>query len=345
MENDVLTKEFFSDDARYADLINGLGCDGKQIVRKEDLQELDTQTGVWKTAFQGKKGRRKVRDRDLVRRTAFGVNFAVIGIENQEVIDYALSLRNMSYDVSEYEKQTARIKKEVRNDSTGLTAGEYLYGFKKDSKLHPVVTFVLYYGKEAWDGATDLHSIIDFEGIPDEIKKLVQNFKVHVVEVRKLEDTSMFQTDVRQVFDIIRYSEEPDKLKELMEKEAAYQNMEEDAYDMVAAYTHVEELINMKNFHRKKGGKVDMCGAIAGLIAEGKLEGKLEGRQEGKLEGEESKLIEQVCKKLRKNKSAAVIAEELEEEQERIESICEAAKAYAPEFDCDKVYQAWKGRI
>ena len=92
-----------------------------------------------------------------------------------------------------------------------------------------------------------------------------------------------------------------------------------------------------------------MCGAIAGLIAEGKLEGKLEGRlegrQEGKLEGEESKLIEQVCKKLRKNKSAAVIAEELEEEQERIESICEAAKAYAPEFDCDKVYQAWKGRI
>ena len=251
MENDVLTKEFFSDDARYADLINGLGCDGKQIVRKEDLQELDTQTGVWKTAFQGKKGRRKVRDRDLVRRTAFGVNFAVIGIENQEVIDYALSLRNMSYDVSEYEKQTARIKKEVRNDSTGLTAGEYLYGFKKDSKLHPVVTFVLYYGKEAWDGATDLHSIIDFEGIPDEIKKLVQNFKVHVVEVRKLEDTSMFQTDVRQVFDIIRYSEEPDKLKELMEKEAAYQNMEEDAYDMVAAYTHVEELISVKESRGK----------------------------------------------------------------------------------------------
>ena len=243
-------------------------------MKKEDLQELDTQMGVWKTAFQRKRGRRKIRSRDLVRRTAFGVNFAVIGIENQEVIDYALSLRNMSYDASEYEKQAARIKKEVRKDGTGITAGEYLYGFKKDSKLHPVVTFVLYYGKEAWDGALDLHSIIDFEGIPDEIKKLVQNFRVHVVEVRKLKDTSMFQTDVRQVFDIIRYSEEPEKLKELMEKETAYQNMEEDAYDMVAAYTHVEKLISMKDFHRKKGGKVDMCGAIAGLIAEGKIEGK-----------------------------------------------------------------------
>ena len=211
MKNDVLTKEFFSDDARYADLINGLGCDGKQIVRKEDLQELDTQTGTVRLSSQRKKGRRKIKFRDLVRRTAFGINFAVIGIENQEIVDYALSLRNMSYDVGEYEKQAAKIKKEVRKNSIGLTKGEYLYGFKKDSKLHPVVTFVLYYGKEEWDGALDLHSIIDFEGIPEELKKLVQNFRVHVVEVRKLKDTSMFHTDVRQVFDIIRYSEEPEK--------------------------------------------------------------------------------------------------------------------------------------
>ena len=181
------------------------------------------------------------------------------------------------FDVGEYEKQAAKIKKEVRKNSIGLTKGEYLYGFKKDSKLHPVVTFVLYYGKEEWDGALDLHSIIDFEGIPEELKKLVQNFRVHVVEVRKLKDTSMFHTDVRQVFDIIRYSEEPEKLKELIEQDKVYQNMEEDAYDMVAAYTHVEKLISMKDFHRKKGGKVDMCGAIAGLIAEGKLAGRLEG--------------------------------------------------------------------
>ena len=65
----------------------------------------------------------------------------------------------------------------------------------------------------------------------------------------------MFQTDVRQVFDIIRYSEEPEKLKELVKKETAYQNMEEDAYDMVAAYTQAEELISMKKFHKKRGGK------------------------------------------------------------------------------------------
>lgn len=110
--------------------------------------------------------------------------------------------------------------------------------------------------------------------------------------------------------------------------------MEEDAYDMVAAYTHAEELISMKNLHKKKGGKVDMCGAIAGLIAEGKLEGKLEGK--------DWMLVEQVCKKLKKEKSVKTIAEELEEDQEKIQSICEAAKDCAPDYEYDKVYQAWK---
>ena len=73
-----------------------------------------------------------------------------------------------------------------------------------------------------------------------------------------------------------------------------------------------------------------MCGAIAGLIAEGKLEGK------------DWMLVEQVCKKLKKEKSVKTIAEELEEDQEKIQSICEAAKDCAPDYEYDKVYQAWK---
>ena len=79
-----------------------------------------------------------------------------------------------------------------------------------------------------------------------------------------------------------------------------------------------------------------MCGANAGLIAEGKMEGKLEGK--------DWMLVDLVCKKLKKEKSVETIAEELEVEQEKIQSICEAATVCAPEFDCEKVYQAWKGK-
>ena len=88
---DISDKKFFSDDERYADLINGLICQGRPVVRKEDLQDLDTQTGIWNDpAIHKSKNRRRVKLRDLVKKASFGVNFLVIGIENQQTIDYSL---------------------------------------------------------------------------------------------------------------------------------------------------------------------------------------------------------------------------------------------------------------
>ena len=62
-------------------------------------------------------------------------------------------------------------------------------------------------------------------------------------------------------------------------------------------------------------------------------------------EGENRKLVEQVCKKMRKDKTPETIAEDLEEEMEKIHGICEIAAACAPDYDCDKVYDAWEVTI
>ena len=61
-------------------------------------------------------------------------------------------------------------------------------------------------------------------------------------------------------------------------------------------------------------------------------------RQDGMTEGEEKLLIKQVCRKLKKNKSVQTIAEELEEDLDKVSRICEAASKHAPEYDCDKIY-------
>ncbi|MBO4976905.1 MAG: hypothetical protein J6C54_04060 [Lachnospiraceae bacterium] len=63
------------------------------------------------------------------------------------------------------------------------------------------------------------------------------------------------------------------------------------------------------------------------------------GEARGEARGEEKKLIRQVCKKLSKGKAPDVIAEELEEDLAVIAKICEAASEFAPEYDCDKVYE------
>ena len=63
---------------------------------------------------------------------------------------------------------------------------------------------------------------------------------------------------------------------------------------------------------------------------------------EGIEEGEKKALIVQVCKKLRKNKPIEIIAEELEEDIEKIQSICNIAVKYAPDYDVDAILKEWK---
>lgn len=67
-----------------------------------------------------------------------------------------------------------------------------------------------------------------------------------------------------------------------------------------------------------------------------------EGMTQGMAEGREQKLIDLVCKKLKKGKSVECIANETEETPEKIAVICRVAKEYAPEYDEQKVYEALK---
>ena len=198
-------------------------------MRDVDLSDADGQTG-------------KGKFRDLICKCAFGVNFALIGIENQEVIDYAIPLRSMNYDVAEYEKQASQIRREVRANGEKLSTGEYLYGFRKADKLKPVITFVLYSGKEPWDGPTSLCEMLTFADIPEGLRKMASDYKINVIEIRKLEHTEIFHTDVRQVFNFIRCSEDKEKLKELVENDEYYQHMEEDAFDVIVKYANASEL-------------------------------------------------------------------------------------------------------
>ena len=190
MKQDLLAKRYYSDNRRFADLINGIVCNGIPIVKQEDLSEMDTETS------QGKR-------RDLVRKAVFGVNFAVLGLENQEKLDYRLPLRVLGYEAGEYEHQAAEIYREIRrsgrNSDTELSSGEYLYGFRKSDRLHPVITIILYYGEEEWDGSRDLHGILDFQDIPEQIRQYVQNYRIHVIDVRRMERTDLSYVGLREL--------------------------------------------------------------------------------------------------------------------------------------------------
>lgn len=64
------------------------------------------------------------------------------------------------------------------------------------------------------------------------------------------------------------------------------------------------------------------------------------GREEGWKKGQQWHLIECICKKLRKRKAIALIADELEEEVSVVENIYEMVKNYAPEYDIEEIMKA-----
>lgn len=268
------------------------------------------------------------------------MNFAIIGIENQDEVDYKFPLRNLHYEVNQYEKQAAEIRRAIRakygkeKDAIGnkekLKSGEYLYGYKKDSKLFPVVTFVIYAGKEPWDGPLNLHDIIDFSDIPEKLQMLVADYSINLIDIRRLEDTSVFKTDVKHVFDFIRCAENKKALFDLVTKEPYYQGMDEEAYEVVSNYTNLEGLI--KNEEEEIGGKKDVCQAIKDLMAdsrkegieEGIEEGRKEGREEGRTEGIEQTKLEN-ARNLLGLLSDEIIAEKIGLPLERVKELHEQA--------------------
>ena len=262
MGKDVEWVDFFEDDCRYADAINGIIFSGKQVVSEADLSELDTRAG------------KKVRD--LVRKTALGVNFAIVGIENQDEMDYEFPIRIMEYDVKRYKKQVTRTRNQLKQQKEKLNPGEFLYGFKKDSRLHPVVTFALYSGVKKWDGPLSLHDIIDFTDIPDELRKLVADYRIHLIDIRRFKDTSVFKTDLRQVFDFIRCAEDKKALLELVSEDEYFKNISQDTYDVITKYANLGEGVIKMEKYKGENGEINMCKGLRDLIDDSKEEGREE---------------------------------------------------------------------
>ena len=77
---------------------------------------------------------------------------------------------------------------------------------------------------------------------------------------------------------------------------------------------------------------------------EGEKQGYKEGEKEGYKEGEEKKLIELICKKMKKNCSAEEIADLLEEDKAKVETIYNTALDFAPDYNIEKIWKKLGGR-
>ncbi|MFR2483222.1 MAG: transposase, partial [Hungatella sp.] len=58
-------------------------------------------------------------------------------------------------------------------------------------------------------GAKELDQILEYETLPDKLKVFLNNYKIHVLEIRSFHDIDRFKTDLREVFGFIQRSGNP----------------------------------------------------------------------------------------------------------------------------------------
>ncbi len=265
-KKDSKSRVYFSDPERFADLFNGLIFDGNEVIRVQDLQETAVKRGD--------------RTRDIVRKVAFGTEFVIMGLENQETVDYSMPVRIMESDLTDYKYQVNRIKKETDEKlkaeelcASDLTAGEFLYKYPKNAKIYPVVTIILSNDAE-WDGPGCLRDMLCKESIPKELFPYVSDYRLNIIDIPKLttKDTSKFKTDLKEVFDVFRSYRDYHMIQDvILQNKDRYQNIDAEAYELINEYVNFERLGVIMNYD--EGGCVNMRNGFDDWADEIKAEG------------------------------------------------------------------------
>lgn len=153
-----------------------------------------------------------------------------------------------------------------------MTEDEYLSRMRQDDRLIPVITLVMYYGENPWNGAKSLCEMLH---IPNEIRPFVNDYKIFLIEARenKPELHNMKNIDL---FNLIKILQDKSKsLKEVREKAIDYAR--EHHVDKSVVMT-VAGVANCKiDYNQFNGGGMDMYA----VFEETRMEGRIEGLQEG----------------------------------------------------------------
>ena len=313
---DAVLKEFWRDNERFADLFNGALFEGRPVIRPETLEESDTDlSAVLKLNGHGETLQRIL---DVAKRSRDGVDYVLLGLENQQQVHYGMPLRIMEGDVLGYRREYQELSRKNRAAGKLKGSGVYLSRFHKEDRLHPMVTICVYYGEVPWDGPMCLRDMLK---IPPHLEGVVNDYRMHLVQVRDSDGMLFHNQDVRTVFEVSRniYRKEYEKLQD------TYQGKEIDSELglVIGAITESKELINQAL--EKKGGQLNMCRALEELKQEGVQEGMDRGIQIGIQTGMERgallKLKQLTQTRLAKGKTAAQIAEDLEESEQVIQRL------------------------
>ncbi len=282
---DTLTKEYMRRPIIFADVFNQFLYHGQQIIQPDRLAELDTtEIAVPYGADHVSVPEQRYRDvsKMLMAMTDGKVAYCILAVENEAKIHYAVPVKNGLYDflqlAHQVSKASASHKKSKSEEKP--SRNEFLSGFYKSDRLLPVLTVVVYFGAEEWDGPLSLREM--YADCDETVLQYVADYRINLITPRGLSDKEIdeFQTNLREIMRYIKYSNDKKKLDNILKTEQRFRSVERSAVEIINAATNSK----MKIDEGKES--VDMCLAIQEMREESRIEGRNEGRCEGRNEGE-----------------------------------------------------------
>ena len=187
-EKDILEKKLLMFNDVFADFVNGIMFDGKDVVKEDELVDLSG----W-SHYKGDDSKHRFQDRDVVKLwKKENVVISLIGIENQDIPDKNTVFRVLSYDGASYRTQLVEEESRKRKKNSGIE-GEL-------QDIFPVITFVIYYGEEEWRHETTLHKRLNLDS---ELKHYVSDYSINLIDLKKLseDDINKFKKDFKLIAD------------------------------------------------------------------------------------------------------------------------------------------------
>ena len=297
-KSDVVLKQWLKNKVRFADLFNAVVFDGEQVIKPEELEEINNESGIVianadndekdATEKTGKmRCRTEQRYRDLVMSWKGEAELAVLALENQGKIHYAMPVRGMLYDALTYTDQMRLVWEQLsKEEKKSVDENEFFSRFRKQDRLCPVITIIFYYGEDQWDGAVQLYELFGVEDkeLVQVLEKYVPNYRMNLIEANRIEDVTKYKSDLQMIFRMLKYRKDKRGLLEYTKEHSDYfENVDYESGQVMAVLLNTPQLL--AKMREKEGADGNVCQALEEYYQDGVQEGIEKGILQGRAEG------------------------------------------------------------
>ena len=287
---DTVSKRYLAINRIFADAFNYLIYDGETVIKPEKLRPVDTTEIAIPYGNRAKVPTQKYRDSLKIWAAMEDGDcvYVLLGGETQNKIHYAVPVKDMVYDSLNYAAQVDEARRSYKkkqntqeDDDAGelvfeenqvkikLTSEEFLSGFRKEDKLIPVITAVIYFGPEEWDGPTSIHEMLK---VPDKrLLRVIPDYFVNQIAPASMDepDFDKFHTDLGFAMKVIKHQK--DNAIEII-RETNHKKIDRDT----AEFLNTVANLNLVYTEPAEEVSVDMCQAMEENNKKMKITGVIE---------------------------------------------------------------------